>query len=215
MKVSASFLSSLTDREISSEKLIKLYEENGVDYIHADIMDGKFVSRKTFTFSDVKKYTKNILTKLDVHLMVNNPIKYIKDFATLNVEYITFHYEAVKDINSVIELIKNYGIKVGISINPETDVEALYPYLNDIDLVLVMSVKPGESYQTFNHSCLEKIKKLRDLIDKNNYKTIINVDGGINEETSILVSEAGAHMVSTDSFLRKNIKNNINYLKKL
>lgn len=215
MKVSVSILSSFGDKKCSTKELMKVYDKTDVDYIHIDVMDGKFVDRKTFSFSDIKKSSIVTNKKLDVHLMVNNPKKYIDDYALLNTEYITFHYEAVKDTLNMINYIKNYGLKVGISINPNTPVEVLYPYLKYIDMVLVMSVECGASYQSFIYDTVSKIKKLKTEIEEQKYKILINVDGGINEETSKLVCESGADMVVSDSFIRKDIKNNIKYLKTL
>lgn len=215
MKISVSILSSYGDKELTTKALIKKYNSTDVDFIHIDVMDGKFVPTKTFLFSDVKNATIGISKKLDIHLMVSNPKKYISDYALLNTEYITFHYEVVKDIDEMIDYIKNFGLKVGISINPKTPVEVLFPYLKDIDLVLIMSVEPGASGQEFINESVDKIKVIKEKIVENNYKTIVEVDGGINEETSILVREADVDMVVSDSFIRKNINSNIKYLKDL
>lgn len=212
MLVSASILSKYH----KPEELIKKFNNTNVDYIHLDVMDGKFVKNKTYTLSEIKKYNDLSNKLLDVHLMVKNPSKYIKELAMLNTLYITFHYEATKDIKKSIEEIKNYGIKVGISINPKTNVKEIFPYLSDIDLVLIMSVTPGASGQTFIEGVNYKIKNLRKEIEKNNYNTIISVDGGINTETSLKVKEMGADMVVSASFIQnEEMINNIKYLKEL
>lgn len=211
MKVSVSILSN----SIKPSDIVKEVSKSKADYIHLDIMDGKFVKNKTWTYSEIKKIVSNTNMKFDVHLMVDKPEKYIEDYALINTEYLIFHYEAVKDIDKIIDKIKSYGLLVGISIKPNTKVEVLYPYLDKIDQVLIMSVEPGESYQTFMHESLEKIRTLKEYSLKNNYKTIISVDGGINEETSLLAVEAGADMLVSASYIHKDIINNIEFLKNL
>lgn len=211
MKVNVSILSST----IKPQDIVKELDKTNADYIHIDIMDGKFVDNKTWTISEITKITKNSTLPLDVHLMVNNPSKYIEDYAMLNTNDIIFHYEAVKDVNSMIDEIKNYGLKVGIAINPDTNVEKIYQYLDKIDLVLVMSVYPGKSGQSFIEESLDKIKKLKQEIQERNLKTLISVDGGINDETGKLCKEAGVDILVSASYIHKDIKNNINTLKKV
>lgn len=210
MKVSVSFLSD----KINPAEIIKKANNTDCDYLHVDIMDGKFVENKSFTFGEVKKLVSNSTKKLDVHLMVENPAKYIEDYALLNTEYLTIHYELNKDIDKLINLIKSYGLKAGISIKPSTNITEILPYLNKLDLVLIMSVEPGKSGQTFIESILYKIEALRKIIKEKEYKTIISVDGGINEETSKLVKENNAQMVVSASFLHNgNMQENIDKIK--
>ena len=204
MKVSVSILSS----KIKPADITKKLDNTCADYIHLDIMDGKFTENKTWTFSEVKKIISYSKLPLDVHLMVNNPEKYIEDYAMMNTNYLTFHYEAVKDIQSTIDKIKDYGLKVGISICPDTDVNVLYPYLNQIDQVLIMSVVPGKSGQSFIETSPEKIKQLKEEIEKQNTKTIISVDGGINNETGLLCKEAGVDMLVSASYIHQDIIQN-------
>ncbi len=211
MKVSVSILSN----SIKPQDIVKKLNDSSADYIHLDIMDGKFVENKTWTISEVKKIISYSNIPLDVHLMVNNPLKYIDEYALLNTEYIIFHYEAVKNIKEVIDYIKNYGLKVGISICPDTDVKVLFPYLKDIDEVLIMSVYPGKSGQTFIENSVNKIKELKEEILNQNVKTIISVDGGINSETGLLCKEAGVDMLVSASFIHQDITNNIKILKNL
>ena len=211
MKVNVSILSST----IKPQDIVKELDKTNADYIHIDIMDGKFVDNKTWTISEITKITKNSTFPLDVHLMVNNPSKYIEDYAMLNTNDIIFHYEAVKDVNSMIDEIKNYGLKVGIAINPDTDVEKIFPYLDKIDLVLVMSVYPGKSGQSFIEESLDKIRKLKQEIQEKNLKTLISVDGGINDETGKLCKEAGVDILVSASYIHKDIKNNIDILKNI
>lgn len=211
MKVSVSVLSN----EIKPQDIVKKLDLSKPDYIHIDIMDGKFVSNKTWTTSEVKKFTSYSTLPLEVHLMVNNPSKYIEDYALMNTSIIIFHYEAVKDINEMINKVKLYGLKVGIAINPETNINVLIPYLNMIDEVLIMSVHPGKSGQSFIEESLEKISVLKNIILEGNYKTIISVDGGINNEIGLLCKDAGADELVSASYIHKDIINNIKTLKNI
>lgn len=211
MKVNVSILSST----IKPQDIVKELDKTNADYIHIDIMDGKFVDNKTWTISEITKITKNSTLPLDVHLMVNNPSKYIEDYAMLNTNDIIFHYEAVKDVSGMIDEIKNYGLKVGIAINPDTNVEEIYQYLDKVDLVLVMSVYPGKSGQSFIEESLDKIRKLKQEIQEKNLKTLISVDGGINDETGKLCKEAGVDILVSASYIHKDIKNNIDILKNI
>ena len=211
MKISVSILSS----SINAADIVKKLDNTEADYIHVDIMDGKFVENKTWTFSEMKKITSYSRLPLDVHLMVENPKKYIEDYAMLNTDTITFHYEAVKDIDEMIEYVKNYGLKVGLAINPDTPANVLFPYLGKIDEIIVMSVYPGKSGQSFIYESLDKIKELRTEIDNKGYRCVINVDGGVNDETAPLCKEAGVDMLVSASFIHKDIKNNIKLLKNI
>lgn len=211
MLVSTSILSS----SIKPQDIVKKLDNSKCDYIHLDIMDGKFTENKTWTYSEVKKIISYSSLPLDVHLMVTNPKKYIEDYAMLNTSYLTFHFEAVKDVDDMINEIKNYGLKVGISICPDTDVEVLFPYLDKLDQVLIMSVVPGKSGQSFIESSPEKIKKLKEEIINRELKTIISVDGGINDETGLLCKEAGCDMLVSASYIHKDILNNTHTLKNL
>lgn len=211
MKVGVSILSS----SIKAEDIVKKLDGSSADYIHVDIMDGKFVENKTWTYSEVKKIVSYSSLPLDVHLMVKDPAKYIEDYALLNTTNLIFHYEAVKDIESMISLVKEYGLKVGIAINPETSEEVLFPYLKDIDVALVMSVVPGKSGQSFIENTPSKIKNLKEEIIRQGVKTIISVDGGINDETGLLCKEARVDMLVSASYIHKDIVNNIKVLKDL
>lgn len=211
MKVSVSILSNT----LKPLDIVKELDKTNADAIHIDIMDGKFVDNKTWTTSEIIKLTKYSNLPLDVHLMVSNPSKYIEDYAMLNTNDIIFHYEAVKDVNKVINEIKDYGLKVGIAVNPDTDVKNIYDYLSNIDIVLIMGVYPGKSGQVFINETLDKIKELKDYIVNNNLKTLISVDGGINDETGKLCKEAGADILVSASYIHNDIKNNIDKLKQL
>ena len=203
MLVSTSFLSS---NNIPRD--LKKLTETDTDYIHVDVMDGKFVPNKTMPFSEMKNIYKYTSKRLDVHLMVNDPTKYINDYATLNTEYITIHEEIDVDIIEMLKLIKSYGIKCGLAIKPDTLVSDLVPYLPLLDLVLVMSVEPGAGGQKFIMESEDKIKEVKTLIDTYNLSTKISVDGGINSETKdycslcdILVS--GSYIVNSLDFSKQ------------
>ena len=197
MKISGSILSST----ISAKDAIKLYDKTSLDYIHIDVMDGKFVGNKTYTIKDITNFSNYTSKPFDVHLMVNNPLKYIDDLSMLNTEYITFHLEAVKNPIDVINRIKENGLRVGIAIKPNTKVQDILPYLKDIDLVLVMTVEPGSSGQSFMESMVYKIEVLRKEIDEKGYKTIISVDGGVNDTNIELLKEKGIDMAVSASYL--------------
>ena len=206
MKISASFLSI---KDNLKENIARLTQTD-IDYLHLDIMDGNFVENKTWDIEQIKGII-NYNKPLDIHLMVDDVYKYIDQFQVLKPIYITFHYEINYDIMKVIEYIKQYGIKVGLSIKPETDVEQILPYLPYIDLILVMSVDPGSGGQTFISNTTDKIEKLRE-IDGN---FLIEVDGGINIDTIDLVKNVdiivvGSYITNGDYEERiKNIKEKI------
>ena len=209
MKISASFLSCK-----NIIKAVKALTITDVDYIHVDFVDGKFVVGKKIPFYKLRRISKVSSKRLDVHLMTNKLKKYIKKFASLNCEYITFHVEVEKDIEKYINMIRSYGIKVGLAINPDTDIEVLKPYLPMIDLVLVMSVVPGYGGQEFMPEVVTKLKSLKEYIAKKKLNILISVDGGINNSTinkvktyiDIIVS--GSYITNSDNF-----QNQINTLR--
>lgn len=205
MKVSVSYLSS---KNIPTD--LRKLNVTDLDYIHVDVMDGRFVRNKTLSFSEVKEIHRFTNKRLDVHLMVKKPIKFIPKYATLNTEYITIHVEA-KKIDKALDLIEEYGIKKGISIKPNTPLEELVPYLDKIDLILVMSVEPGKGGQDFIEDTIDRIKELKKLLKEHKSKALISVDGGINEETKkklkgvdILVS--GSYVISSDDYQEAILK---------
>lgn len=181
------------------EKLMEI-DQLSSKYIHLDIMDGIFVSNKT-DMSNLPLMT----TPKDVHLMVKDVKKYIDIYKKYNPEYITFHLEVDDNINELIDYIHSLGIKVGISIKPNTQVLELIPYLDKIDLVLVMSVEPGYGGQSFMMNSISKIEVLNKLRKENNYHYLIEIDGGINNETKKLVPDCdiyvvGSYITSSDDY---------------
>ena len=209
MKIAASFLEI---KENVVEEVTKLSSEN-IDYMHLDVMDGIFVENKTYSFEQFYDIVKFVTKPKDVHLMVSDVKKYIDEFANLNPEFITFHFEAVSEVSSVINYIHEKGIKVGISIKPSTDISEIVEYLDYIDLVLVMSVEPGRGGQTFIENSVKKIEGLYNLRENENYNYLIEVDGGINDQTIKLCEKADICVVG--SFITKqNYNEAIKKLKK-
>ncbi len=203
MLISTSFLSSKN----LIHDLVEL-DKTDTDYIHVDIMDGKFVKKKTMPFKEMRNIYKYTNKRLDVHLMVKNPKKYIEDYASLNTEYISFHIESDENIEKNLQLIKEYGIKSGLAISPDTEIKELVPYLPLLDLVLVMSVEPGAGGQDFIVKTKDKIKELKILLSEYNSDVKISVDGGINDRTKkycidcdILVS--GSYIINGDDLQEK------------
>ena len=182
------------------ERDIKLVERNGADWIHVDVMDGHFVPNITIGIPVVKSIKKVTTLPLDVHLMIENPEKYIEGFTNAGADILTFHYEAVKkeNIKPLITKIKNFGLKAGLSIKPKTQPEEILEFLPDLDLVLVMTVEPGFGGQKFMADCAEKIKIIKQHATQNLF---IQVDGGINEETVKLCREAGATVAVAGSYV--------------
>ena len=201
MKVGVSFINS----DYSIEETIKKIDESDADYIHVDMMDGKFVETENFTIQDIKKMFKNVNKKLDVHLMVCSPNKYVRELAKVkNIEYLIIHYESHRRPIDVINMIRHTNMKVGIAINPETKVSHIVPMLNHIDEVLVMSVKPGKGGQKFMEDVLYKVETLKELREANNYHYIISIDGGINGDTVKMAKDAGVDMVISGSYVCKS-----------
>lgn len=180
-------------------------DKTDVDLIHVDVMDGKYVQNKTMSFNELKKigyYTKK---RLDVHLMVMKPLNYIDDYASLNVASISVHLDIRNNVAEVLERIKEYGIKAGIALNPGDDIDKIIPYLDKIDQILVMSVNPGLPGQTFIEDVLPKIDALRDLINKQNLKITLSVDGGVNLENCAKLSNvdiivSGSCITKSDNY---------------
>lgn len=205
-EVSGSFLSN-NDKFYEINRL----NNSNVDYIHFDVMDGKFVSNKNITVSELPKLIDNAKKKIDIHFMVNNPDKYIEKICYYNIEYITIHYE-IKNLEDYIDKIKNYGFKVGIAIKPETDIEKIYYLLDKINLVLIMSVEPGKSGQKFI-DVSDKINKLKQEIINRKLNVKISVDGGINEEVLTYVKEAD--ILVSSSFILSDLDKNVDILKNI
>lgn len=191
------------------EKLEEI-DNTTCDYIHIDIMDGIFVPNKV-EYNNEYRFNK----KIDIHLMVEGVEKYIEKYKILNPTYITFHFEINQNIKNIIEKIKENNIKVGISIKPNTDINLIKPYLNMIDLVLVMSVEPGFGGQKFIENSTNKINTLKKIREENNYKYLIEVDGGINIDTIDKVKNADIKVVGSYITNSQNYQEKIDTLKKI
>ena len=204
MKISASLLDA-SDRNSSVKKL----NQTGISYLHIDVMDGKMVDNIQFQDMDEIKSISNLSHfKLQIHLMVEDVSSYLDRFIGLNIESITFHLETKQDILENIQRIHDMGYRCGIAICPDTDIQDIYPYLDKIDMILLMSVIPGRGGQSFILDTKDKIAMLKNYIDKNQLSVLIEVDGGINDKTISLVKDAdiavvGSYIVKSDDYLER------------
>ena len=194
---------------INLENELKRLNEANPDYLHLDVMDGNFVPNISFGPSIIKSIKPLTDILFDVHLMITNPDKYLNVFKDAGASILTYHYETNLDHNKMIDEIHNLNMEAGLSIKPATSVKEIVPYLEKLDLVLVMSVEPGFGGQKFMESSLEKIKFLKEYKESHNLNYIIEVDGGINKETASLVKEAGCDMVVAGTYLFKGDMSNL------
>lgn len=205
MKLSISLLSIKNRLEF-----IKKINDCNIDYIHIDVMDKTFVDNVAYSIEEINEINKISNKKLDIHLMVNDPIKYINSLNNMNIEYIIFHVEIDKDINNLINIVHGMGYKCGLAINPNTNIDALEPYISNIDLILVMSVMPGYGGQLFINSIYNKLESLR-----NKYKNItISVDGGINQDNIYKLSSL-VDMVVIGSYLSTETKDKVEMIRNI
>ena len=207
MKIAVSYLKS-----DNYKKCVERINNSNADYIHVDMCDGKYVETKNFTISELTKLLKNASKPLDIHMMVKDSMKYIDDLAMLNVDTITIHIDSEKPFE-VIDYIQSIGLKAGIAINPNQDINMLKPFLNIIDQVLVLSVYPGKGGQTFIPETIDKIVKINEI--KNNYHFITAVDGGINDETIHCLDNQNIDLIISGSYITDSADYNekINTLK--
>lgn len=166
----------------------------GADMLHLDVMDGHFVPNITFGAPVIKAIRNRSDIVFDVHLMISDPLKYAEDFVKAGADIITFHAESDSDIAETISKIKSLSCKVGLSVKPKTPVEEIFPYLDELDMVLIMTVEPGFGGQSFMEDMMEKIVSLKNELQKRGKSLDIQVDGGINNETVSVASEAGANV---------------------
>jgi len=214
IKISPSILSANFSK--LGEEIIAL-EKAGADYIHIDVMDGHFVPNITIGPEVIKRLRPITKLTFDVHLMISPVNNFIKDFADAGADIITFHPEATENISETIKLIKKLGKKVGVSLKPKSQINLIENYLNEIDLILIMSVEPGFGGQKFMPEVLDKMKKLRTLVDEKKLNIDIEIDGGINFDNSKKAKEFGANILVSGSTVFKenkgNLKKNIQLLR--
>jgi len=211
IKISPSILSA--DFSILGDE-IKSLEKAGADLIHVDVMDGHFVPNITMGPPIIKMVRKCTKLPFDVHLMISPVEKYIKAFAEAGADIITIHPEATDNLKRAVSTIKSLGKKAGVSLNPKTPISALMDVINDIDLILVMSVNPGFAGQSFMAEVLPKVTELRKMINDKKLKIDIEIDGGINFETAPLAVKAGANiLVSGTTIFSGSLKDNIQKLR--
>jgi ribulose-phosphate 3-epimerase len=211
IKISPSILSA--DFSILGDE-IKNLEKAGADLIHVDVMDGHFVPNITMGPPIIKAIRKCTKLPFDVHLMISPVEKYIKAFADAGSDIITLHPEATDNLKRAIQTVKSYGKKAGVSLNPKTPISALMDVINDIDLILIMSVNPGFAGQSFMSEVLPKVSELRKMINDKKLKIDIEIDGGINFETAPLAVKAGANiLVSGTTIFSGSLKDNIQKLR--
>ena len=196
---------------------IKETERLGAEYLHIDVMDGIFVPSISFGMPLISSIRETSRQFFDVHLMIVNPMRYIKEFVKCGADGITFHLEAVENASEVIRAIHEAGARASVSIKPGTPVEAVYPYLEQVEMILIMSVEPGFGGQVFMPEAYGRIRKLRDYIDKHGLKTKIEVDGGIGKKNVKEVLEAGANICVAGSavFKKRSIEDNMAHFMKV
>ena len=214
IKISPSILSA--DFSKLGEEIVSL-EKAGADYIHIDVMDGHFVPNITIGPEVIKRLRPVTKLTFDVHLMIAPVDPFIKDFAEAGADIITFHPEATEDISKTIKLIRSHGKKVGVSLKPLSPISLIEDYLNEVDLILIMSVNPGFGGQKFMPEVLDKMKSLRKIVDQKKLKVDIEIDGGINFDNSKKAKDFGANILVSGSTVFKenggNLQKNIQLLR--
>ncbi len=193
-------------------------KESGADWLHFDVMDAKFVPNTALSLGELRQVNAVTDMFLDVHLMIEDPFSQVDKYMDAGADLVTFHYEALtssRQIHDLIQVMKRRGVMVGLSIKPNTPVAVVTPFLKYLDLVLIMGVEPGKGGQKFISSSLAKIAFLRQLIDQNHYPCLIELDGGINQETAQLCKQAGVDILVAGSYLfgHSNFKERLDWIK--
>jgi ribulose-phosphate 3-epimerase len=196
---------------------IEMINNSQADWFHIDIMDGVFVPNISFGMPVLEAITKHAKKTIDVHLMIVDPDRYIKTFAQLGTNILTVHYEACTHLHRTLQAIKAEGMKAGVALNPHTNVNLLEDVINNIDMVCLMSVNPGFGGQSFIENTYSKIEKLKEIINRNNATTLIEIDGGVTDKNAVQLVNAGADVLVAGNFVFKaaNPTQTIADLKKL
>jgi len=182
---------------------VEMINKSEADWFHIDIMDGVFVPNISFGMPVLQAITRHAKKTIDVHLMIVDPDRYIKEFAALGANNLTVHYEACPHLHRTLQAIKAEGMKAGVALNPHTSVDLLEDIIADIDLVCLMSVNPGFGGQSFIENTYRKVKKLREIISRNGASTLIEIDGGVTSENAAELINAGADVLVAGSFVFK------------
>jgi ribulose-phosphate 3-epimerase len=196
------------------QKESEMLNNSMADWFHIDVMDGVFVPNLTFGMPVIKAIKKYSSKPFDVHLMIVEPDKFIEEFASAGADILTVHYEACPHLHRTIQRIKAAGMKAGVSLNPHTNIDVLEDVINDIDLVLIMSVNPGFGGQSFIENTYKKVKKLKQLINTNNANVLIEIDGGVTSANARKLVDCGANVLVAGSFIFKS-ENPIDTIKEL
>lgn len=193
-------------------RLVECLKQEGVSMLHYDVMDGSFVPSISFGLPVLKSLRKKTDLFLDVHLMIDDPLRYIDDFVTAGADGLTVHAESSGDIAGSLTRIKERGKKAGIAINPSTPISRVFPFLEQVDMILVMSVNPGFGGQKLIPECLDKIRELKAVLDSKGLKKDIQIDGGVNRENIFDILSAGANVVVAGSaVVGENVRENVRY----
>lgn len=195
---------------------LEMINNSDADWFHVDIMDGVFVPNISFGMPVLETIQKHAKKTIDVHLMIVDPDRYIKTFASLGANVLSVHYEACTHLHRTLQAIKAEGMKTGVALNPHTSVTVLEDIINDIDVVCIMSVNPGFGGQSFIESTYKKVRQLKEIISRNKAETLIEVDGGVTDKNAKQLAEAGADVLVAGNYVFKsaNPTETISHLKK-